>query len=90
MKLITIVGARPQIIKAAAFSRAISQNFPEIKEIIVHTGQHYDHRMRSVAGREVARTTLFQAKNISMRCGGLSDQILASRHKGCEYPATLF
>ncbi len=53
MKLITIVGARPQIIKAAAFSRAISENFPEIEEIIVHTGQHYDNNMSEVFFKEL-------------------------------------
>ena len=37
MRILTIVGARPQIIKAAAFSREIKNNFPEIEEIIVHT-----------------------------------------------------
>ena len=34
MKIITVVGARPQIIKAAAISRAIENNFPQIEEII--------------------------------------------------------
>ncbi len=47
--VVTIVGARPQIIKAAAFSRAITKNFPDkIQEIIVHTGQHYDAGMSQV------------------------------------------
>ena len=40
MKIITVVGARPQIIKAAAISRVISDKFPQIEEIILHTGQH--------------------------------------------------
>lgn len=48
MRIITVVGARPQIIKAAAFSRVIASDFPEIKEIIVHTGQHYDKNMSDV------------------------------------------
>ena len=45
-KVITIVGARPQIIKASAISRSISLYFKdEIDEVIVHTGQHYDENM---------------------------------------------
>jgi len=48
-KIITIVGARPQIIKAAALSRAIAQQFSShLNEVIVHTGQHYDADMSQV------------------------------------------
>lgn len=49
MKIVTIIGARPQIIKAAALSRAIKNRFAgQITEIIVHTGQHYDENMSQV------------------------------------------
>lgn len=46
LKIVTIIGARPQIIKAAALSRAIRNHFKDkIKEVILQTGQHYDRNM---------------------------------------------
>ena len=53
MKVTTVVGARPQFIKAAAVSRAIQAQGaagagPEVVERIVHTGQHYDENMSRV------------------------------------------
>jgi len=49
LKTLTIIGARPQIIKAAAISRAIRTQFADrIREVIVHTGQHYDERMSAI------------------------------------------
>lgn len=49
LKILTVIGARPQIIKAAAISRAIRNHFIDrIQEIIVHTGQHYDNSMSQV------------------------------------------
>lgn len=49
MKIVTVIGARPQIIKAAALSRAIKEHFKkEVQEVIVHTGQHYDDNMSQV------------------------------------------
>lgn len=54
MKIITIIGARPQIIKAAALSRAISTHFSSvIEELIIHTGQHYDQNMSEVFFNEL-------------------------------------
>ncbi len=52
--LVTIIGARPQIIKAAALSRAIKTYYSQsIREIIVHTGQHYDENMSQVFFNEL-------------------------------------
>ena len=49
IKVLTIIGARPQIIKAAAISRAIKNKFSKnMLDIIVHTGQHYDESMSKV------------------------------------------
>jgi UDP-GlcNAc3NAcA epimerase len=54
IKIATIIGARPQIIKAAAISRCIRNSFAgKISEIIIHTGQHYDDNMSEVFFREM-------------------------------------
>lgn len=54
MKFVTIIGARPQFIKAAAISRAIKNLYQdEVKEVIVHTGQHYDPNMSEVFFEEM-------------------------------------
>ena len=60
MKLLTVLGARPQFIKAGAVSRAIKQynqritnHQSQITEIIVHTGQHYDKNMSDVFFEEL-------------------------------------
>lgn len=49
LKILNIVGARPQIIKASAISRAIAGEFSEdVEEVVVHTGQHYDRELSDV------------------------------------------
>jgi len=47
MKILTVLGARPQFIKASVVSHAIKAN-PNLKEVVVHTGQHFDANMSDV------------------------------------------
>lgn len=47
MKILTVIGARPQFIKAAAVSRALMQH-THVNEVIVHTGQHFDENMSQI------------------------------------------
>ena len=47
MKIITIIGARPQFVKAATLSREL-QKYDDIEEVIIHTGQHFDANMSAV------------------------------------------
>ncbi|GAB4413828.1 MAG: UDP-N-acetylglucosamine 2-epimerase (non-hydrolyzing) [Bacteroidia bacterium] len=51
-KILTVVGARPQFIKAAVISRAISQH-EALTEVLVHTGQHYDYNMSEIFFEEL-------------------------------------
>ncbi|OGV41596.1 MAG: UDP-N-acetylglucosamine 2-epimerase [Legionellales bacterium RIFCSPHIGHO2_12_FULL_42_9] len=63
MKLCTIVGARPQFIKAATLSRVIA-TLPRVNEIIIHTGQHYDSNMSVQFFDELAIPTPAYSLNI--------------------------
>ena len=56
-KLITILGARPQFVKAASLSRELVK-YQGIEEIIVHTGQHFDQNMSDVFFKEMQMTML--------------------------------
>ena len=47
MKIVTVVGARPQFIKASVVSQALRSQ-PDLREVLVHTGQHYDEQLSQV------------------------------------------
>jgi len=52
-RILTVVGARPQFIKAAALSRVVEQA-ADLEEILVHTGQHHDDNMSAIFFQELA------------------------------------
>jgi UDP-N-acetylglucosamine 2-epimerase len=52
MKILSVIGARPQFIKAAAVSRALG-TCPGLQDILVHTGQHYDENMSDIFFRQL-------------------------------------
>lgn len=85
-KFLTVIGARPQIIKAAALSRAIRQNNESkldttVNEIILHTGQHYDQNMSEVFFKEMG----IPAANINLAVGsGMHGEQTAKMISGIE------
>lgn len=72
-KIVTIVGARPQFVKAAAVSRAIGQT--GVREIIVHTGQHFDKNMSEVFFEEME----IPAPNYNLEIHSLSHGAMTGR-----------
>ncbi len=73
-KIVSILGARPQFIKAAAVSRAIKK-YPEIKEIIVHTGQHFDQNMSDIFFKEMD----IPSPNYNLKINSLSHGAMTGR-----------
>ena len=51
-KIVTVLGARPQFVKAAVLSRVIKKH-NTIEEVIVHTGQHFDANMSAIFFEEM-------------------------------------
>ena len=87
-KIVTIIGARPQFIKAAVVSRAITPH-SHIKELILHTGQHYDSNMNEVFFRKMGIKSpdwqlhcgneISQAKMLSDMLTGIEKALIANR-----------
>lgn len=67
MKIVTIVGARPQFVKAAVVSRAVVE-ISGVNEVIVHTGQHFDTNMSDVFFSELN----IPKPNYNLNINGLS------------------
>lgn len=53
MRILTVVGARPQFVKASAFGAALRDDPGGVRHVVVHTGQHYDDAMAGVFFREL-------------------------------------
>lgn len=73
MKIVTVLGARPQFIKAATVSRALREE--RIEEIIVHTGQHFDRNMSEVFFEEME----IPHPNYNLEIAGLSHGAMTGR-----------
>lgn len=77
VKVATIVGARPQFIKAAAVSRAVAKD-PRLVESIIHTGQHFDANMSDVFFEELKIPAPSRHLGVSGgRHGAMTGQMLA-------------
>lgn len=77
MKIVTVIGARPQFIKAAVVSRAIDrvEHHDQIQEIIVHTGQHFDANMSDVFFEELS----IRSPDHHLGIGGMSHGEMTGR-----------
>lgn len=72
-KLLTVVGARPQFIKASALSRALADPRWGIVELVLHTGQHHDDAMSEVFFRELGMAP--PAHRLHLGVGGVAERM---------------
>lgn len=75
MKILTVIGARPQFVKAAAISREINKNGKDINEVIIHTGQHFDKNMSDVFFEQMD----IPRPNYNLEIAGLSHGAMTGR-----------
>jgi UDP-GlcNAc3NAcA epimerase len=74
MKIFTVVGARPQFIKAAALSRVLRRE-PGIQEVLLHTGQHYDANMSEIFFKQMD----IPAPDYNLEIAGLAHGAMTGR-----------
>jgi UDP-GlcNAc3NAcA epimerase len=83
MKILSIIGARPQFIKAAVVSRELAKS-KNIMEILVHTGQHFDKNMSDVFFEEMEIPSPNYNLNINgLSHGAMTGQMLEGIEKVC-------
>ncbi len=76
-QILTVVGARPQFIKASVLSRLIKNGTPDLQEFIVHTGQHFDPAMSQIFFNEMRiPTPSLQLEINSMSNGAMTGRML--------------
>jgi UDP-GlcNAc3NAcA epimerase len=75
MKIVTVIGARPQFVKAAVVERALAARLPRVDRILVHTGQHYDANMSDVFFDELG----IPAPQYHLGVGGLAHGAMTGR-----------
>ncbi len=76
IKLLTIIGARPQIIKAATLSRIIKTKYSsQVKEVLLHTGQHYQDYMSDVFFKDLS----IPKPKYNLGLGGLSHSAMIGK-----------
>jgi UDP-GlcNAc3NAcA epimerase len=77
MKILTVIGARPQFIKAAVVSRAFA-SAGKVKEVIIHTGQHFDNNMSDIFFEEMNIPKPYKNLHIhGLGHGAMTGQMLA-------------
>lgn len=80
-KIVTVLGARPQFVKAAVLSRIINK-YQQVEEILVHTGQHYDANMSQLFFDEMEIPTPKYNLNINgLQHGAMTGQMLEQIEK---------
>ncbi|MBT7424668.1 MAG: UDP-N-acetylglucosamine 2-epimerase (non-hydrolyzing), partial [Flavobacterium sp.] len=80
-KVVTVIGARPQFVKAAVLSRIIKE-YNTIEEVIIHTGQHFDANMSAVFFEEMMiPRPAYNLEVNSMSHGAMTGQMMEKIEK---------